>query len=79
LLLPGQRRGLFEPGVENCLNRRDQKPWVDVRFVVGGFYGLVGSQMAWTLRPYVGYPGAPFELIRQFGGKLLYRHPGQRR
>jgi hypothetical protein len=33
-------------------------------------YGLVGSQMAWTLRPYVGYPGAPFELIRQFGGNF---------
>ena len=33
-------------------------------------YGLVGSQMAWTLRPYVGYPGSPFELIRQFGGNF---------
>ncbi len=33
-------------------------------------YGFVGSQMAWTLRPFVGYPSAPFELIRQIGGNV---------
>jgi hypothetical protein len=33
-------------------------------------YGFVGSQMAWTLRPFVGYPGAKFELIRQLGGNF---------
>jgi hypothetical protein len=31
-------------------------------------YGFVGSQMAWTLRPFVGYPWARFELIRELGG-----------
>jgi hypothetical protein len=33
-------------------------------------YAFVGSQMAWTLRPFVGYPGARFELIRQLGGNF---------
>ena len=33
-------------------------------------YVLVGSQMAWTLRPFVGYPNAPFEPLRQVGGNF---------
>jgi hypothetical protein len=33
-------------------------------------YIFVGSQMAWTLRPFVGYPGAQFELVRQVGGNF---------
>jgi len=33
-------------------------------------YAFVGSQMAWTLRPFVGYPGARFELIRELGGNF---------
>ncbi len=33
-------------------------------------YAFVGSQMAWTLRPFVGYPGARFELIREIGGNF---------
>jgi len=33
-------------------------------------YAFVGSQMAWTLRPFVGYPYAKFELIRQLGGNF---------
>ncbi len=33
-------------------------------------YAFVGSQMAWTLRPFVGYPGAQFELIRELGGNF---------
>ncbi|MCB0153158.1 MAG: actin-binding WH2 domain-containing protein [Anaerolineae bacterium] len=33
-------------------------------------YIFVGCQMAWTLRPFFGYPGTPFELIRQFGGNF---------
>ena len=33
-------------------------------------YAFVGSQMAWTLRPFVGFPGAPFELIRELGGNF---------
>ncbi len=33
-------------------------------------YAFVGSQMAWTLRPFVGYPNAKFELIRELGGNF---------
>ena len=33
-------------------------------------YCFVGSQVAWTLRPFVGFPDAPFELFRQFGGNF---------
>jgi hypothetical protein len=33
-------------------------------------YAFVGSQMAWTLRPFIGYPNAPFELFRQRGGNF---------
>lgn len=33
-------------------------------------YAFVGSQMAWTLRPFIGYPDAPFEIIRSLGGNF---------
>ena len=33
-------------------------------------FAFVGSQMAWTLRPFIGYPGAKFELVRQLGGNF---------
>jgi hypothetical protein len=33
-------------------------------------YAFVGSQMAWTIRPFIGDPGAPFEPVRQLGGNF---------
>ncbi|NLG29020.1 MAG: actin-binding WH2 domain-containing protein, partial [Chloroflexi bacterium] len=33
-------------------------------------YAIVGSQMAWTLRPFVGAPSLPFELFRDLGGNF---------
>jgi hypothetical protein len=33
-------------------------------------YAFVGSQMAWTFRPFIGAPGVPFELFRQLGGNF---------
>jgi len=33
-------------------------------------YAFVGSQMAWTIRPFIGAPEAPFELFRQLGGNF---------
>lgn len=33
-------------------------------------YAFVGSQMAWTLRPFIGDPNYPFELFRQTGGNF---------
>ncbi len=33
-------------------------------------YAFVGTQMAWTLRPFIGAPGMQFELFRQLGGNF---------
>ena len=33
-------------------------------------YAFVGSQMAWTLRPFIGAPRLEFELFRQLGGNF---------
>jgi len=33
-------------------------------------YAFVGSQMAWTLRPFIGAPAMPFEMFRQLGGNF---------
>jgi hypothetical protein len=31
-------------------------------------FGFVGTQLAWTLRPFFGSPGQPFELFRDIEG-----------
>jgi hypothetical protein len=31
-------------------------------------FGFVGTQLAWTLRPFFGDPGKPFGLFREIGG-----------
>jgi hypothetical protein len=33
-------------------------------------YAFVGTQLAWTLRPFFGTPEAPFELFRQMQGNF---------
>jgi hypothetical protein len=33
-------------------------------------YAFVGSQLAWTIRPFIGAPGSDFELFRQLGGNF---------
>jgi hypothetical protein len=33
-------------------------------------YGLVGSQLGWTLRPFFGSLGRPFELFREVEGNF---------
>ena len=43
--------------------RRLMRMWILV-------YAFVGSQMAWTLRPFVGAPSLGFELFRQLGGNF---------
>lgn len=35
-----------------------------------GLYGFVGSQLGWTLRPFFGSPGNPFELFRDREGNF---------
>jgi hypothetical protein len=48
--LPGHLLGRQVKAVFNC--------WVVI-------FGLVGAQMGWILRPFIGDPGAPFEWFRQ--------------
>ena len=33
-------------------------------------YAFVGSQLAWTIRPFIGAPSIPFEPFRQLGGNF---------
>ena len=34
-------------------------------------FAMVGGQLAWVLRPFVGDPGLPFQLFRESGGDML--------
>jgi hypothetical protein len=58
------------PETEGATTRK----WVLILWMF--VYAFVGSQMAWTIRPFIGAPGTPFELFRQLGGNfyanLLY-------
>jgi hypothetical protein len=47
---------------------RGARAWVLQLWIL--IYGFVGSQMAWTLRPFIGSPDLPFELFRQLGGNF---------
>lgn len=33
-------------------------------------FAFVGTQLGWTLRPFFGAPGLPFEIVRQIGGNF---------
>jgi hypothetical protein len=33
-------------------------------------FGFVGTQLAWTLRPFVGSPGEPFAFFREIDGNF---------
>lgn len=48
-------------GIES--RRRSLRAWVIL-------YAFVGTQLAWTLRPFFGAPGLPFELFRDLGGSF---------
>jgi len=50
--------------------RKQSRALTPVLYVWIFVYAFVGSQMAWTLRPFVGFPGARFELIRELGGNF---------
>ena len=43
--------------------------WMVVRIWIL-IYAFVGSQVAWTLRPFIGAPSMPFELFRPLGGNF---------
>ena len=33
-------------------------------------YGIVGTQMAWMMRPFIGHPGTPFSIFREQGSNF---------
>jgi hypothetical protein len=46
----------------------DGRAWVLRLWIF--LYAFVGSQLAWTLRPFIGAPSMAFELFRQLGGNF---------
>jgi hypothetical protein len=46
----------------------DARKWVLRLWIF--VYAFVGSQMAWTIRPFIGAPSIRFELFRQLGGNF---------
>lgn len=46
----------------------NMRKWVLIMWMF--VYAFVGSQMAWTIRPFIGAPGTPFEVFRQLGGNF---------
>ncbi len=56
---------MMSPGPQEGVRARQNvvRLWILV-------YAFVGSQVAWTLRPFVGAPSMPFELFRQLGGNF---------
>ena len=49
--------------------QRKVRHWILTSY--GVLFGLVGSQLAWNLRPFVGGEGEEFVLLRALGGSLI--------
>ena len=62
-LSQGMRLLTAESHEGEAARRRLMRIWILI-------YAFVGSQMAWTLRPFVGAPTMGFELFRQLGGNF---------
>ncbi|MGD1930672.1 MAG: hypothetical protein ACFB12_17345 [Leptolyngbyaceae cyanobacterium] len=57
---------LFYRGVKSVMKFNEKTPPIRQRLLLFWLvlYGLVGSQLGWTLRPFFGAPGEPFQLFR---------------
>ena len=57
---------LFYRGVKSVMKFDEKTPPIRQRLLLFWLvlYGLVGSQLGWTLRPFFGAPGEPFQLCR---------------
>jgi hypothetical protein len=64
---PGQPYGAFGAGV-----RRPEEPRVNVGLIRIWvlLFGFVGTQLAWTLRPFVGSPDENFQIFRSIEGNF---------
>ena len=56
-------RELSTDAADRQTNERILRLWILL-------YAFVGSQLAWTLRPFFGSSGEPFEWVRQIGGNF---------
>lgn len=64
---PGTGDGAGKPGaLERAAGERPASMILLYIWIL--LFGFVGTQLAWTLRPFFGSPGAPFELFRDIGG-----------
>lgn len=63
---------LFYSGVRSVMNFTEDTPQIRNRLLLFWLtlYGLVGSQLGWTLRPFFGSPGQPFQLFREVEGNF---------
>ncbi len=57
-------RIVSEVGTKGESSRR----WVFILWML--LFAFVGSQLAWTIRPFIGAPSMSFELFRQLGGNF---------
>lgn len=51
-------------------DRRGLRMRQNILYIWVVLFGFVGSQLAWTLRPFFGAPDTPFELFRGLGGNF---------
>lgn len=65
VLFLDQGMQIVSHGGNESVNARRYVVWLWILL-----YAFVGSQMAWTLRPFIGAPSLPFELFRQLGGNF---------
>ncbi len=63
---------LFYKGVKAVMNFSPKTPKIRSNLLLSWvvLYGLVGSQLGWTLRPFFGSPGEPFQLFRNLEGNF---------
>ncbi|MDA0269255.1 MAG: actin-binding WH2 domain-containing protein [Cyanobacteria bacterium] len=63
---------LFYKGVKTVMGFDKQTPKIRSNLLLSWvvLYGLVGSQLGWTLRPFFGSPGEPFQLFRNLEGNF---------
>ena len=63
---------LFYKGIKTVMEFNEETPKIRTQLLLFWLvlYGLVGSQLGWTLRPFFGAPGEPFQLFRNVEGNF---------
>jgi hypothetical protein len=61
----------FARGYRRASSNAEQRGRVVFLLPYCVLFGLVGAQLAWTMRPFIGSPSQGFSLFRSLGGSLL--------